>query len=201
MGEEPLETGGSELVRYWRILTAAFLVALFSGGMRFTIGPFVAPIVADFGITHSQLSAIVAAAMLVFGFSLPVLGRLVDAWGSRIVLLVGTVLVCASLLAMAWTRSPVVFALAFVVTSSLGFAATGPVTLSPLISRWFHRQRGLAMVFLSAGGMGGMALLTPVSAALIQAYGWRYTYMVFAAFTAAVLLPAILVWMKERKAR
>src|SRR5690606_11349179 len=44
VGDEALESNGSELLQHWRILTVGFLVTLLSGGLRFTVGPFVGPI-------------------------------------------------------------------------------------------------------------------------------------------------------------
>ncbi|OUM97148.1 MAG: hypothetical protein BAA04_12135 [Firmicutes bacterium ZCTH02-B6] len=187
----------SELVQHWPILAVAFCVSLISTGLRFAIGPFMRPLVEEFGFTHSQLSGIVAATMLIFGLALPVVGRLADRWGSRTVVAAGTVLMAGSLALVALSRSPAVFAAGFAGVASLALAATGQVALSPVISHWFRRQRGFAMMFLSAGGMGGTALLTPVSTALIAAVGWRATYLLFAGFSLVVLLPLVLRWVRD----
>jgi len=155
------------------------------------------PLVDEFGFTQAELSGIVAVTMLVFGLALPITGRCADRWGSRAVAAAGTVLMAAALLLVAVARSPLVFTLSFAGIASLALAATGQVALSPVISRWFRRQRGLAMMFLSAGGMGGIAVMTPVSTALIGAVGWRATYLVFAAFALALQLPLVLRWIRD----
>lgn len=187
----------SELVQHWPILAVAFLVSLVSTGLRFAIGPFMRPLVEEFGFTHGQLSGIVAAAMLAFGFALPLAGRLADRWGSRVVVAAGIVLMALSLVIVAASRSPVAFTVGFAGVASLALAATGQVALSPVISHWFRRQRGFAMMFLSAGGMGGIALMTPVSTALIASVGWRAAYLLFAAFAVLVLLPLVLRWVRD----
>lgn len=192
------QAASSELAQHWPLLAAAFITSLISTGLRFTTGPFMGPMAADFGFSHAQLSAIVAAAALLFGLALPLAGRLADAWGSRVVVAAGALVMAASLVVVALTRSALVFTAAYAVTASLGFAATGQVALSPVISYWFRRQRGMAMMFLSAGGMGGIAVMTPVSTALIGTLGWRSTYLAFAVFTVAVLLPLVLRGVRER---
>src|SRR5690606_17843863 len=114
----------SELAQHWPILAVAFSVSLVTSGLRFTAGPFLGPLAADFGFTHSQLSAIVAASALLFGLALPLAGRLADQWGSRAVVAAGPVVLAASLVLVAGTRSPAVFALGYAGLASLGFAAT-----------------------------------------------------------------------------
>jgi len=190
--------GASELAQHWPVLAVAFLTSLVTTGLRFATGPFMSPVAGDLGLTHTQLSAIVAAAMLLFGLAQPAVGRLADGWGSRPVVAGGIVLLAAALLAAAGTRSRLAFAIAYAGVASLALAATGQVALSPVISRWFRRQRGMAMMFLSAGGMGGIAVLTPVSTALIGAVGWRTAYAALALFALAVLLP--LAWRVLREA-
>ncbi|MBO8140596.1 MAG: MFS transporter [Firmicutes bacterium] len=187
-----------ELAEHWPVLAVAFLVSLVAMGLRFATGPFMSPMAADFGFTQGQLSTIVAGSMLGFGLALPLAGRLADAWGSRAVAAAGLACLALSLATVARTASAAVFSAAFVIGASLGFAATSQVALSPLITRWFVRQRGLAMTFLSAGGMAGIALFTPVSAILIDAVGWRNAYLLFAVFIGVLLLPALLLLVRER---
>jgi len=188
----------SELAQHWPILAVAFSVSLVTSGLRFTAGPFLGPLAADFGFTHSQLSAIVAASALLFGLALPLAGRLADQWGSRAVVAAGTVVLAASLVLVAGTRSPAVFALGYAGLASLGFAATSQVAFSPIITLWFRRQRGMAMMFLSAGSMGGIAVMTPVSTLLIGVMGWRNTYLAFALASLILLLPLIMRGLRER---
>src|SRR5690606_41454807 len=75
--------GASELAQHWPVLAVAFLTSLVTTGLRFATGPFMSPVAGDLGLTHAQLSAIVAAAMLLFGLAPPALGRLADGGGRR----------------------------------------------------------------------------------------------------------------------
>lgn len=178
----------------WNIVAAATLLTLLTVGMRMGIGPFFLPMAEDLGFSRSLLAGIVAIGMLCYGLAMPLAGYLVGRHGTRFVLLLGTALVVAS---TAWTvtaRSPVSFLLAFGVLMSVGFALTSPVALTPVLSRWFTRQRGMALFFLSTGSMAGIAIMTPVLTFAIESVGWQATMLGFAAvFAVSTVASALLV--------
>jgi MFS family permease len=90
----------------WAIVAAATVLTLLTVGLRLSIGPFFLPMARDLGLDRSELSSIVAVGMMVYGLSMPAVGQLVGTWGTRNVLLAGTVIVAASVagtvLATSW---------------------------------------------------------------------------------------------------
>jgi len=72
---------------------------------------------------------------------------------------------------------------------SFGLSFTSPVALTPVVSRWFTRRRGMALFFLSTGSMAGIAIVTPLLAYAIQTVGWRNTLLGFAAVFTLLMLP------------
>lgn len=181
----------------WNIVTAAALLTLLSVGMRLGIGPFFLPIAHDLGLSRSLLAGIIALGMLCYGLAMPLAGALVARYGTRAVLVVGTVLVTVSAFWAAGTHDALAFGFAFGVAMSVGLAFTSPVALTPIISRWFTRQRGKALFFLSTGSMAGMAAMTPVLAFAIEHAGWRATLMGYAVAFAAFTLPVALFVMRD----
>lgn len=181
----------------WNIVGASALLTLLSVGMRLGIGPFFLPMAHDLGFSRSLLASIVAVGMLCYGLAMPVAGWLVARRGTRFVLLLGTTIVVA---ATVWTvnaRHPVAFLLSFGVLLSVGLGFTGPVALTPVISHWFTRRRGMALFFLSTGSMAGMAVMTPVLAYAIESVGWRTTLLGFAATFAVFAVPVALLVMRD----
>ena len=181
----------------WNIVAAAALLTLLSTGLRLGFGPFFLPIAQDLGFSRSLLASIVAAGMLCYGLAMPLAGLLIARVGTRAVLLTGTAIVAASVLWSVTARTPLTFLLSFGVLLSVGLGFASPVALTPVISHWFTRQRGMALFFLSTGSMAGMAVMTPLLTWAIAAVGWRGTLLGFAAIFTACALPAALFVIRD----
>lgn len=181
----------------WTIVAAATVMTLLTVGMRMSIGPFFLPIIDDLGFSRSMLAGIVAVGMLCYGLAMPLAGYLVGTRGTRFVLLLGMAVVVLSTLATVWVRDPLAFFLAFGVGQSLGVGLTSPVALTPILTRWFTRQRGMALFFLSTGSMAGIALMTPVFTSLIAWLGWRAALVAYAGAFALFTLPAALFVFRD----
>lgn len=181
----------------WNIVAAAATLTLLSVGMRLGIGPFFLPLAQDLGFSRSLLAFIVAVGMLCYGLAMPLAGYLVARRGTRFVLSLGAVIVVASVLWAVNTRHPVSFLLSFGVMMSVGLAFASPVALTPVISYWFSRRRGMALFFLSTGSMAGMAIMTPVLALGIDGFGWERTLLAFALVFASFTLVAAVFVMRD----
>lgn len=182
----------------WTIVAAATMLTLLTVGMRMGVGPFFLPMAQDLGFSRSLLSGIIAIGMLCYGLGMPLAGHLVGRLGTRFVLLLGTAIVVVSAIWTVNARDPVSFLLAFGVLMSVGLAFTSPVALTPVISRWFTRQRGMALFFLSTGSMAGIAVMTPVLTYAIEAAGWQTTMLGFAAVFTAFTIPTALFVIRDQ---
>lgn len=181
----------------WNIVAAATLLTLLTVGMRMGVGPFFLPMAQDLGFSRSLLSSIVAIGMLCYGLGMPLAGVLVARHGTRFVLLLGTAIVAASI---AWTvkaRDPFSFFLAFGVLMSLGLAFTSPVALTPVLTRWFTRRRGMALFFLSTGSMAGIAIMTPALTYAVESTSWQTALLGFAAVFTVLTVPMALFVIRD----
>lgn len=181
----------------WNIVAVSTLLTLLTVGMRLGIGPFFLPISEDLGFSRSLLAGIIAIGMLCYGLAMPLAGYLVAKYNTKTVLILGTLIVVGSI---AWTivaRDPISFFLSFGVLMSVGLGFTSPVSLTPLISKWFTRQRGMALFFLSTGSMAGIALMTPVLTWAIEISSWQIALVGFAIVFLLVTIPAAFLVMRE----
>lgn len=182
----------------WNIVASAAALTLLSVGMRLGIGPFFLPIAHDLGFSRSLLASIIAVGMICYGAGMPLAGHLIARRGTRFALLLGIAVVVVATLWAANARTPLSFLLSFGVLLSLGLAFVSPVAFTPVISRWFTRQRGMALFFLSTGSMAGMAIMTPVFTWTIERFGWRPTLLGYAAvLTVLTVLAACFVLRDE----
>lgn len=181
----------------WNIVAAATVITLLTVGMRMSIGPFFIPLAEDLGLSRTLLAGIIAIGMLAYGIGMPMAGQLAQSYGSRFVLVLGTLLVAVAIVWSVLARGAFSFFLAFGVLLSLGFSFTSPVALTPVISRWFTRQRGMALFFLSTGSMAGIAIMTPVLTYAIGQVGWRATLIGFGAAFVLLVAPIALLVIRD----
>ncbi len=181
----------------WWVVMSFVVMTFLSVGLRFTVGPFLKPIVADLGLDRASFSLVIAAGHFLYGAFTPFVGRLVDRVGARPVLLLGTLILGGSLAATGFvTRLWHLWAV-YGVLMALGLAATGQVVAAAVISRWCSRRRATALSTLGIGSMSGMSLLVPLAMWLILTVGWRSAYVIFGLGVIAIMLPLCLWIIRE----
>jgi MFS family permease len=181
----------------WWVTLALAIVVLLSSGVRFTIGPFLKPVTADLGLDRGSFSLVVAASLFLYGAFMPVVGRLVDRFGARVVCALGGLVMATSLALTGRMTTLWEFYLYYAVIGSLGLAATGHVMGSVMLARWFVRHRGVAMSALGAASMAGMAVLVPAAMWCILRYGWRASFVILGLASLAVTLPLALWVLRD----
>ena len=181
---------------YWVVLALSVIVFL-SAGIRFTIGPFLKPVAAELGLDRGTFSLVISLSLFLYGAFMPVVGRLVDRFGSRVVCSAGAVVMAASLVLTGRMTSLWEFYLYYAVVGSLGLAATGHVMGSVALARWFVRRRGTAMSALGSAGMAGMAVLVPVAMWCILRYGWRASFVILGVGSLVIMLPLTLWVLRD----
>ncbi|AZV41696.1 hypothetical protein BAOM_1085 [Peribacillus asahii] len=181
----------------WYIVLSASVIVLLTMGMRMGIGPFMEPVMVDLGLSRTTLSIIVAIGMIVYGIGMPLAGMLLKTFSTRFVMLTGLTVVCLSIVWTVNSTGSVSFLLSFGVFLSLGLAFLSNISLSPIVSKWFVRQRGKALFYLTTGGMAGIAIMTPVETWLIHLVGWQQTLLILGGVFICIVLPSAIFIMRE----
>lgn len=183
----------------WNIVIAAALLTLLSSGLRMSMGVFFLPIANDLQFSRSTLSSIIAIGMLFSGIAMPIAGYLVSKFGTRFVLILGSLIIIISSVWAANINDYWNFLLSFGIGLSFGTSFVGSVSFTPIVVRWFSKHRGLALFILSSGSMAGIAVMLPVFAYFIPLYGWQTTLIVFSLFFMLLALPIALFIMKDKQ--
>lgn len=159
-------------------------------GVAYSFGAFFEAMSDEFGAAKGATAVIFGITTFLF-FSLSIItGRLSDRFGPRVVLVIGAVAMLVGLLATSRVQS---LGLGYVTYGAgVGIAAAcGYVPMVAVVGGWFVEKRAVA-VGLAVAGIGvGTSVLSPLSAALINRWGWRDTYVFFAIGGASVLLLCI----------
>jgi MFS family permease len=176
----------------WWVALAFMVMAFVSSGIRFAVGPFLKPMVADLGLDRASFSLVVAFGLLLFGVMQPLVGRSVDRVGARPMLVAGTLVLGASLVATGFATRLWHLYLFYGVGAAAGLAATGQVVGSAVVARWFTRRRGTALSLIGSASMAGITLMVPLAMWGVLTIGWRQTYVVFGLGVVALILPLAL---------
>lgn len=181
--------GQNKLFYGWVIVAAGGLITCVAAGSMFALAVYLQPIGEDTGWSRASISTAMTVVFLVMGASSFGWGVASDRFGARPVVLTGGVLLALGLVIASQATSPLVFQLAY----GLLVGAAGGSFFAPIIATttvWFEKNVGLAVSLVSAGM--GMAPLTlsPLTAWLIEQYGWRNTMLSISVLVLVVIIPA-----------
>ena len=186
----------------WRVVLAACLGVMAGFGSLFvyTFTVFVKPLSAAFGWNREAISLGFGLAAITLGAISPLLGRWIDRFGPRrIILPCMTVFGCA-IASLGLLRSGV---WQFYVTCVvLGLVGNGAAHLaySRSISTWFERRLGTALAFVMVGAGLGAMILPVVAQAIISRAGWRVAYLSLGGLALLLGLPLSWRYVFERGA-
>jgi MFS family permease len=164
--------------RWWVVAASVLGLIVGSGAINvFAFGVFLKPVTADLGIGRGAFGAglVLNSALTAIG-CIP-LGWALDRYGARRVMIPGILLFALAAASYSMlTPSPMVIVLLFGVAGIVGCFQT-PVPYATVLSKWFDRDRGLALGIAMAGVGLGVALVPQISTRLIDAFGWRMAYV------------------------
>jgi MFS family permease len=191
-------TGGRKIFYGWWIVAASFVVLMFHAGAAFyAYGRFMPTLIDVLGASTTAVSAAVSVYLLVLGLTGPIVGKLTEKYGPKLVLLCGGVIAAAGLMLLSLTSSLWhLYALYFVV--GLGMSGAGTVPVSVAIANWFTKRRGLAIGITMAGVSVGAIAIAPLAHVLITSIGWQMAYLVIGALTLVCIVVPVLFLMKTR---
>jgi MFS family permease len=182
----------------WVVLAVAALGLFASGpGQSHIFSVFVAPISEDLGISRTSVASAYAAATLAAAFGLPYVGRLIDRFGARRVVLAVAVLFGAAAMAFGQVTSLLWLTIGF---AALRFLGQGSLMLNcaNLVAQWFDQKRGLALSLMALGFSASMAVHPPLAQWLSEQVGWRAAWLWLGVLTWMLLIPPILLLAQNK---
>ena len=150
---------------------------------------FLIPVEASLGLNRATSSLVFSLARSEGAVEGPIIGYLVDRFGSRKILFIGIVLAGVGFLVFASAKSLWTFALAYLVFISLGATMAFQHATSATVNNWFSRFRVRAISINEAAGNLGSTILVPVIGAVIHIYNWQTAALMAAIAYLVVLLP------------
>jgi MFS family permease len=184
----------------WRVVLAACfgVMAGFGSLFVYTFAVFVKPLSAQFGWGREAISLGFGLAAMTVGVCSPLIGRLIDRFGPRrIILPCMTVFSCA-VASLGLLRSGLwqFYAISVVI----GIVGNGAAHLAYArsISTWFEKRLGTALAFVMMGAGLGAMILPVVAQGVITHSGWRAAYFTLGGLALLLGLPLSWRYVFER---
>ena len=167
--------------------------------MVYTVfGLFLIPISTEFDWSRSAVSFVLFIIAIAGAISYPIVGRLIDRYGARPVILTGNVLFAASVASVSLVEaSRFQF---YTVYALIGISAAIPssVMFTKVIAGWFDQRRGLFLGIAGGLGNGIGAALSPLFVfALISSYGWRAGFQGIGAAIILIGFPVLYLLLRD----
>ncbi len=139
------------------------------------LGLITEPLLADLQINRVDFARINLGASLIGALFCLGVGRLIDRFGSRIVLTIVTLALAAVVLLMSGARSVFLLAILITLTRGLGQSALSVVSIT-MVGKWFVRRLSIAMAAYTVILSIGFMLAFPLIGAMVIDSGWRKTW-------------------------
>ena len=157
----------------WVVLGVTSVALFISGpGQTYSVSIFVDSLIEDLGLSRTLVSGLYTAGSLTGAMLLVFVGRLIDRFGARVVLVGVAVLFGFATMLMSRVDNPAELYLGFAAIRALG---QGSMMLAgtTLVALWFVRMRGRAMALATMGAVASQAGFPPLVHFLIERLEWR----------------------------
>jgi sugar phosphate permease len=142
------------------------------GGAVATLSIFVAPMTRDFGWSRAALSGAVSLGGVLAALSAPILGRLLDRSGARVVLCLAVLTTGLANMALSLTGSLAMFYVLFCVARA-NFAGPFDLGIYGAVNNWFVSRRAFAVGVATLAQMAGLVSLPLIAQAAMPNGDWR----------------------------
>jgi len=186
----------------WRVVVAACfgVMAGFGSLFVYTFAVFVKPLGAAFGWSREAVSLGFALAALTVGACSPLIGKLLDRFGPRRIILPSMAVFACGVASLAFLHPGIwQFYLTCVVIGVVGNGAAH-LAYARSIATWFHKRLGTALAFVMVGAGLGAMILPVVAQAVMDKSGWRAAYATLGGMALLLGLPLSWNYIRERGA-
>lgn len=176
-------------------ITALGIAQIISWGTLFyAIGVLGAAMRRDLGVSELFLFGAFTAGLLVTGTVAPLMGKLIDRRGGRLALSIGSVLGALSMATLALAPNAAVMVIGWLIAGAAMAGCLYDPAFATLSQHTGTRYRKAVTALTLFGGFASTAFW-PLSLLLLEAWGWRVTFGIYAGFHLFVCLPIHLLFV------
>ena len=183
----------------WKPLASAVIGKAFSFGTIpiYVVGVFTVPLGEAFGWSRAEVTFSFTVATFTSASLSPLVGWLCDRFGSRPLVVAGTVGYGLGMAIIATSSDWLLrYYASWSLATMLGVGASA-IALTRFVAGWFELKRGLALgIMLMGSGLTAFAA-PPFVASLIENFDWRAGYLGLSAAILLIGVPVVVAGMKD----
>lgn len=180
----------------WVVVGICFLTLAVGGATNGSFSIFYVAMLKEFHWSRADTAGAFSLSMLVFSVCGPLVGWLIDRFGTRKVMPFGVIVLTIGVLSSSFISSLWQLYLLYGVLMAAGITHIGFIPNVLIISNWFFRHRALALGIANAGRGTGALILLPLIQYFIQKAGWRLAYLFLGSLVFIVLLPLLAIFQR-----
>ncbi len=142
------------------------------GGATATLSVFVEPLTREFGWSRAALSGAVSLGGLLAALASPLIGPVVDRYGSRLTLCLAVLVTGVATLLLSLTNSLLMFYLLFCV-ARLNWAGPFELGIYSALNNWFVARRAFATSIATVAQMAGLVAMPLIAQLAMGHHDWR----------------------------
>jgi len=173
----------------WVIVGVGIVVTCVGFGAMLTLSIFLQPMAEAMGWSRTGIATAAMLNFLCMGLGAFLWGALSDRYGTRSVVLCGGALLGLGMVLASRATTLLQFQLLFGAIVGLA-SGSFYAPLTATTTKWFTRNRSLAVALVSAGLSVGSTVMAPLSRWLISSYDWRTAMLVIGDLVWLVIIPA-----------
>ncbi|MFZ8975425.1 MAG: MFS transporter [Pseudomonadales bacterium] len=181
------------------VFVGAMLTFLGTGFYSYSRGVFLPSLAEDLaGGSRFDIAMGFSIDAITSAFVAPFIGSVLDRYSPKIVILIGILLVSLSYCLLAIAENLLQFYLIVGLGMGLGMTCMGNLAWHRTIISWFDHWRGRAIAFGVLGASLAGILMPPLVTRLVEAIGWRGGFVTFAIMVPCLLIPLVILLLKNR---
>ncbi len=186
----------SKIFYGWLIVAATLLILCVLQGMRYSFGVFFNSFETEFMLSRTTTSTIVSAFMVFIALFGTFNGLALDRYGPRIVFSIMGVITGLSLLVTSQMHYLWQVFFSYSLLLAIGIGGAMPL-VSSTVSRWFNKNRGLAIGITTSGVGFGSLIVAPTAGFLISSFDWRTAFIIMGISIIIIVLLLSAILRKE----
>jgi MFS family permease len=184
----------------WLVVAGGFAVTFVGFGCVYSFSAFIDSLQQDFGASRGSVSLVFSLAGFLYFAVGSVSGPLADRFSSRLLAVIGMILIGAGLALASAAQNLIEVYAAYGLGVGLGVGCSY-VPAMGAVQRWFIRHRGFASGLASSGIGAGTLVVPPLTALAIAHLGWRGAYLALGVFAIVIGIAAALLLENDPRHR